>query len=388
MNFQTLVIAGLGTIGSSIIRLGDSVLQDFENIIVVDKQVKLKRFNPKTGPDVMFKRGDVENKEFLFKLFQYIEMPALFLNLCSGTDNIRIRKILSLFDVAYIDSCASSIFGRSEYRFSRLMPHTLTQIPSRFPHWLCWGINPGLVEIIVRKIVKDFNCGKHLYDVTIFEHDLLDAEWVGSKVPVAWSPRDLVEEVMISPSFQIVSGKKIEGEKNGAEKIASYWEGTRVNSRLVGHEDIWNIGGIKNVNSAKFIYALNPKVMGVFDGNPLEAQDILRVPREDVHIWGKEKVAVQVKNISAGTERTLLWEIDHEEVWKKHCLNAVQFQTAKSLLLAVILLQKTHYGNLSLSCCASDLPIAEGDWNYIETAMSELDIHWKNADFLDLHVSR
>ncbi|MFC1816202.1 hypothetical protein ACFL0M_09730 [Thermodesulfobacteriota bacterium] len=384
MNFKTIVIAGIGTIGSSVIKLGKEALDNFDYIIAVDKCAE--KLTSRLESSISYRQGDIENQEFLQRLFQDIKLPALFVNLCSDVDNIRIRKVISLFDIAYIDTCASGIYQKLEYRFSKLMPYTLTTITSPFPHWLCWGINPGLVEIISRKIMKNFPGEDKLFDVFIFEHDQLDADLEKPKVAVGWSPEGLVEEVMLSPSFQVVDGKQVEAEKKGAGKILALWAGKPILSRLVGHEDVWNIGELNVVNNAKFVYALGPKVMDVFDADPTDALNTLMVPDEDVHIFGTEQVAVKVKGAETGIENTMLWEVDHEEVWRQHKVNAVQYQTSKSLLLAVMLLQHTHYGNLALNCCASSLPISPHDWESIEKLMAALDIHWTDAGHLKLHT--
>ena len=60
---------------------------------------------------------------------------------------------------------------------------------------------------------------------------------------------------------------------------------------------------------------------------------------------------------------------------------------AKSLLLAVMLLQRTDYGLLPRSYNASNLPIGHHDWPVIDRFMRELGIHWRNGADLTLHVT-
>jgi hypothetical protein len=86
--------------------------------------------------------------------------------------------------------------------------------------------------------------------------------------------------------------------------------------------------------------------------------------------------------------KTMIWTEDHEETWKKFGVNAVQYQTAKSLLLAIMLLQRTEYGLLPLSLNASNLPILSHDWPIFDRFMRELDIKWHDGAYLNLHVAR
>jgi hypothetical protein len=140
------------------------------------------------------------------------------------------------------------------------------------------------------------------------------------------------------------------------------------------------------VNSAEFVYALSPKVMKAFDGDVDDALDMFVVPAADVPVYGIEQVAVRVKGAESGDEEARVWEVDHQTVWCQYGVNAVQYQTSKSILLAISLLQQTPYGKLPLNCCASELPIGERDWEKIEQRMLELDIHWRDAAALLLHT--
>jgi len=133
------------------------------------------------------------------------------------------------------------------------------------------------------------------------------------------------------------------------------------------------------VNSAEFVYALAPSVMKAFEGGTDDALDLLKVPDADVPVCGMEQVAVKVRDAESGKEETLIWAVDHEDVWRRHKVNAVQYQTGKSLLLAIALLQRTRYGRLPFNCCAADLPISGEDRENIQHMMTALDIRWTDA---------
>ncbi|MDF1594335.1 MAG: hypothetical protein P1P89_22715 [Desulfobacterales bacterium] len=225
------------------------------------------------------------------------------------------------------------------------------------------------------------------FEVSIFEYDQLHADLNESKLAVGWSPEALVEEVMVSPAFWVKDKQQVEIGRPGAGKILSYWKGTPVLSRRVGHEDVWNIGKLNKVNSAEFVYALDSRVMAAFEGGTDDALNLLEVPDPDVPVFGMEQVAVRVRGAQSGKEETLVWAVDHEDVWRRHNINAVQYQTGKSLLLAIALLQQTRYGRQPLNCCAADLPISGQDWENIEQLMTALDICWTDASALALRTA-
>jgi hypothetical protein len=385
-NYRSLIIAGIGTIGKSLVTLGVDQFSHFEHIVAVDKDPK--RLIPLKNSGIPRITGDITEPQFLNILMTRIPGPSLFVNLCSGTNNVRIRQNLALYDTAYLDSCASATHNPDEYRFSRLMPYTYTEITAARPHWLCWGINPGLVEIITRRILADLPDISRRYDVSVYEFDRLENETAPDKAAVGWCPEALVEEVMLSPSLELVDGKPREDKGVGTRDCLVHWGNQPVRAKIVGHEDIWNLLEIPAVKNGSFYYSLSPAVMGILNmDDARSARSLLYIPGENDAITGLEQVAVQVKEESLEKPKTLVWTENHGETWKQFGVNAVQYQTAKSLLLAILLLQRTDYGLMPLSLNASNLPITSSDWPIFDRMMRELDIKWNDGSHLDLHVS-
>lgn len=383
-NFRTLIIAGLGAIGSSLIKLSGAELRAFERTIAVDRFSEPPSYVKEAG--LSYYCGDVHDRDFLASLLNDVPLPALFVNLCANVDNVLIRKTVSRFDVAYIDSCACTRKGVNEHRFSRMMPYTLTPLKGRYPHWLCWGINPGIVEIIARRLIENFPGPDGAYDVSIYEYDQLHDNGDNQTVPVGWCPDALIEEVMLSPTLVIHDGEPVEGRRPGADSITALWKGKEIASRVVAHEDIWNIGTISGVRNARFVYALHPRVMRILAGDPDDAAALLQVPPADTPVFGNEQVAVAVKCRSSRHKRSLVWRVDHHAIWQRFGVNGVQYQTAKSILLAILLLQHTRYGTLAGTYCAADLPIGGEDWQRIDSMMETLGILWEDAAHLDLQT--
>ena len=384
-NYRSLVIAGIGTIGKSLVTLGAEQFALFENIYVADKDSNT--LAPLQNAGITYQTGDITDQQFLNTLMSCVPGPSLFVNLCSGTNNVRIRKNLAHYETAYLDSCASATHDPGEYRFSRLMPFTYSEIDSSYPHWLCWGINPGLVEIIARKILSDLPDKYRNYDVAIYEFDRLENGSDSGKSAVGWCPEALIEEIMLSPTMEILNGLPREGIGPGTHDCMINWEKQPVPAKIVGHEDIWNLTEIPAVKNGRFYYSLSQSVMDILNMNDAKkARNMLYIPEEGDAITGLEQVAVQVDGSNMAEPKTLVWTEDHHTTWQHFGVNAVQYQTAKSLLLAIMLMQRTDYGLMPLSLNASNLPISSGDWPIFDHFMHELDINWQDGAYLNLHT--
>lgn len=386
-HYQTLIIAGLGSIGSSMFAVGGQHLRSFAKVVAVDREPKSRPLPPLAGA-VEVLGGDVTDRQFLEGLIRSVPGPVLLLNLCAGIDNVRLRKMVASLPVAYLDSGCSTPQGTEEYRFSRIMPYTLTPVESAYPHWVCWGINPGVVELVTSMLLRQMGLSAAETGVTIFEHDGLRAVNPRYGPAVSWCPTFLVEEMLVSPSLVVERGMLREGLAPGGLRAVACWGKKTVASRVVGHEDIWNLGRLRGVGSACFVYGLSPQVMAILESK--DAQDAqaavaeLQVPSPDTEIAGLERIAVQVRSFASGASRTLLWETDHEQVWRRLRVNGVQFQTCVSLWLALRMLQHTRFGMLPGTWCASNLPLSAADWEEVEAAMISLGMAWKEASHLGL----
>jgi hypothetical protein len=385
-NYRSLIIAGIGTIGKSLVSLGAEQFSFFEHVFAVDRDAAALLSLQNSNIDCQ--AGDIGDPQFLNSIMSKAPAPCLFVNLCSGTDNVRIRKNLTLYDTAYVDSCASATRDPDECRFSRLMAYTYTKISTSYPHWLCWGINPGLVEIITRMILADLPATPHTYDVTVYEFDRLANGTDPERAAVGWCPEALVEEVMLSPTLEIVDGRPREDGGPGTRDSTIIWGSQPVPARIVGHEDIWNLAEIPAVKNGRFYYSLDPAVMHILNlEDATEARNRLYIPAAGDTVTGLEQVAVQVRGENMAQPKTLVWTEDHKATWEQFGVNAVQYQTAKSLLLAIMLLQCTGYGRLPLSLNASNLPIRSHDWPIFTHFMQELGIRWQDGSHLNLHVT-
>ncbi|MEW6426558.1 MAG: hypothetical protein AB1568_00845 [Thermodesulfobacteriota bacterium] len=376
--YRTLIVAGAGNVGRALLAVSGRDLDSFDEVVLVDRE---PRPLP-VSPACRFVGGDIQEVDFLRRLLAGCRLPAIFVNLCAGVDNVAVRAVIAGEEVAYIDTSCCAPLGSSEVRFSRLMPYSLTVLNSRRPHLLCWGINPGLVEIVTRRLLAQSGRHGNRFDVTIYEHDDLQV-LAKDFIAVGWNVDALVEEVIESPILVCRDGRLQEDAQAKHHPVLACWNGTVVPSRLVGHEDIWNLGQLPEIDGARFVYGLAPPVMAALEQDAATARRRLKVPAAAVPVRGLERVAVKVK-ADDGWSRTLLWQEDHYETWRSHGVNAVQYQTAKSVLLGILLLQHGRHGRGNGNHSGATLPLADADIRLVDGLMERLGISWTNGDTLDL----
>lgn len=374
MNFRHLLILGAGSIGRSLLKIGQKQLDTFERITVLAPfRVELANRSR-----VQLVVGSAEDLGMLKNLLERRQDRSLVINLASGVDSVRIRNAVGMMNAAYIDTSASILPGYANAGYDEVMSYTHSPSLSPYPQWIGWGANPGLVEIIARKLMSEQEDG--VFDISIYEDDQMEARTDSGKLGVGWSPGDLIEEVMLTPSLEIREGKRIQDSAAGARESTMCWGGRRIPCRVVAHEDIWNLGLLPQVRSAKFLYALHPSVMGVLSGPVEQAYQRLEVPDDEVPVKGVDRIAVQVAN--GQTETCLKWETDHAGVRERYGVNAVQFQVCRSLQVAIQLLQETDFGFKAGTYCASTLTLDSRSWDLIDCMLAENEILWTPCEKL------
>jgi hypothetical protein len=377
MNYSHLVILGCGSIGGALLKVGRDDLSDFKRVTVIDKE---KRELPGFG-NIRFAAGDLNGPETLKTVLSGTPgNVSLVVNLTEGLDNLAIRRLVSEYRAAYLDSGAGIINAfPKESRLSRLMPYSQTVVPGNYPQWTCWGVNPGLVEIAARRMLEEFDNPEDCYAVRVFEHDRLSGQTRSGRTAVGWSPNGLVNEISQTPTFEIVDGKKVEHRQNKAKNVRVAWDGQTIAGKKVAHEEVWNFGRFLKAWSAFFVYALSPEVMEIIKRPAREAISNLGVPTDGDPITGKEQVAVQVRNLNQGKEKCLVWEEEHGQTRRRYGVNAVQLQTCRGIQLAIRLLQHTRLGRTTGNFCASNLPLEKPDWDEIDRITRQLNINWRSA---------
>ena len=383
MNYKNLILLGAGTIGRGLLKIGQRQLSTFESVTVIDKR-PLPRSCKSHFPSFTFWLGDAEDLDLLTYHVTRVPGKTLVIQLCSEIDSVRVRSHLGMLGAAYLDTSASCLPGKKQGTYDEVMSYTHTWIEGMCPHWICWGINPGLVEILVRRMTQNGGNHERAFDVSVYEHDQLNATTQSGRLGVAWSPEELIEEVMLTPTLEVMKGRIVQDDSEGAKPAKFRWGKEIIPCRVVAHEDIWNMGLLPQVSSARFLYAFHPRVMEILASSVADAYESLGVPEDHMPLRGAERVAVQIT--ADRVEKCFTWKTDHAYVWERYAVNAVQYQVCRAIEVAIELLQRTHLGLMRGTYCASTLPLDQMDWELIDKAFISNSIDWRPARDFELRV--
>jgi hypothetical protein len=225
---------------------------------------------------------------------------------------------------------------------------------------------------------------KSNYSVLILEHDSLHSVNAGNGIAVGWSPKSLVEEMMVAPSLYVKDGRIVENTLAGTDTQPFLWDEVLYKPRIVGHEDIWNLGLLATVTDARFLYLLHPCVMEALRTTSREALDSLYVPNSAQTIYGKDSIRVSVLCRTSGRQKTLEWAVDHHQVWKHFGINGVQYQTATALLFSVLFLCRSDLRRQAATHTMSTIPLNRSSISIIDRLFNELGIFWKEVENIPL----
>ena len=376
--YATLLVCGLGTVGSAFVRLGESFFGDFDLVALMDRDPSaLRKIEEQLSLDVVTLEGDLNHAANLRDTLRTLPSPVLLVNLTSDTDTVKVRRSIADLPVAYMDCGSSRMDKEPSRRFSRIMPYTLQALHGEHPHLLCQGINPGMVEIVARLQIEQMEGPLRCVDILVFETDSLKVSPETPFVPVGWCPEDLVEEIMISPTMEVRRGSIVEERVRGTRTEWVSWRGETFPCRVVGHEDIWNLGQLSGVGSAAYLYNLDRRVMDTFLGSSEEAAESFRVPGQEMVLDGADRICVSVGREKDEHRRAWVWEVDHAATGRAHGMNGVQFQTAASLLTSMAVLNHTHLSSLPGTFTATTLPFTPDVLETLQSAMDMLRITWQ-----------
>jgi hypothetical protein len=377
-NFQykTLILAGYGAMGQAFCVLGADFISRFGYFVIIDK------YKPNILPENCdrFIVQDIHNTNFLFNNLKPYHNQFLFINLTSNTDTFRIRQVIAELDGAYIDTACSIQYGIEEYRLSKLMPYTLTKVKNKYPHFVCCGVNPGMVEIITKKIITENFFNIKDVDVFFFEYDQFIAQ--GEKqenIPVSWSPNTLIDEVMLTPSLELRNGLVMESESAPTYQVSLAWLGKKIQARIVGHEEIWNLQLLSqtHVKNSFYAYALHPNIMTAFYDRPELAKKKFYIPDRNTPVHGNDTLVVKVVDSSSGISKSMVWSTDHFWTFSHYSINAVQYQVCSSLLFFCELLIRSDLKLRGNTYCGTTLPSDYYGWDVVYHLFKKYKIEWE-----------
>ncbi|MCX8022280.1 MAG: hypothetical protein N2745_05850 [Syntrophorhabdaceae bacterium] len=376
--YATLIIAGFGSIGQAILKLRVNITDKFEKIVIVDRRALRREEIPGENRYEVVS-GDIKDHSFLDGLISKAPKPVLFLNLSTDVDTFGLRLFLSKYPVAYIDSGAGVVPGDSAPSIQKMMEYVTKPVKSPYPHLICQGINPGMVELIARILMSKMAGEGGLYNIEVIEIDSFTAPTIDDKIPLAWSPEVFLDEMSLLPTFEKKNGLCFEYPLPTKE-VKVYWKGKEMRGRVVAHEDIWSLSRIEGVVGARFIYSLNDPIMEAIS---LPYEEVLRrlyVPDNKTPVFGVDTVIVHVKEVEKSISRALCWSVDHLKTWERYGVNGVQYQTGMSLLFSVELLLKGVIEGRYHPYTLSNIPFNHGNYGYLERMIKEAGILWKELE--------
>ena len=130
------------------------------------------------------------------------------------------------------------------------------------------------------------------------------------------------------------------------------------------------------VRNCAYAYAFDDKVMDALEKGGSAVRDVLYVPDMSEPIRGEDCLAIKIIDTNSGRSKMIAWHLDHAQIWKKHQVNAVQFQVCASIRLFCEI-TASKYFKLKRYHYATNIPISGTAWNAYENMMKRLDIHWK-----------
>ncbi|WP_158509860.1 SET domain-containing protein-lysine N-methyltransferase [Pseudodesulfovibrio indicus] len=330
---------------------------------------------------VKFKQLDISDDTSFHQFLESISKDKIFfLNLTAGLDTYKIRQTINEFDSIYIDTACSSIKYKDEYRYSELMPYTYQQVNEHGNTFLmCCGLNPGIIEIMIRFVIFEHFKDSEKIDITIFERDTIStANQFEGNAPVSWSVDTLVDEVVLSPTLEIHNNDLIEASSAPTQIGYISWFGEIIPARLVGHEDIWNLHDLKNikVRNCVYAYSFSDDVMNILSDKMECAKNHLYLPDSQQELFGNDTIVVKISDADRGVSKVYGWSIDHNETWRKYHINSVQFQVSASVRFFCDLIRESLI-EPNNGCNATQLPIQNSLWGKLRQKMHDLSIFWE-----------
>jgi hypothetical protein len=262
------------------------------------------------------------------------------------------------------------------------MPYTFRATDVPMPQFVCCGINPGMVEVVARALVRRHHEGAAGIEIGFYELDTFRAEASDGRTGVTWSPETLVEEVMDTPSIEVRGGILVEHDEAPTRSIEMVWGGRRVPARLVGHEEVWHATWLDPpVRECRFAYGLAPGVMRILAGeDSVRARQSLTVPRRPVSATGSDSLVVAVRDVDDGQAVAREWRVEHAASLAAFGVNATQLQTARSVLFFTEVLADHPDAEVRVPFCASTMPREWFGAGTLVRLRDEFGIGWNRTD--------
>jgi saccharopine dehydrogenase-like NADP-dependent oxidoreductase len=205
---NVLIIGASGGVARAFLRriagerksLGKLVLVDRDGSLLTDPYI------PQDGLDYEFVKADIDEKNHRRSYEDLLHRHGIGVVIDLSVNET--RSILEVTDengVSYINTGIANRIGESFFEVVRDVADKRTLDTWRVPHILCAGMNPGIVNMWVRKGVERFGLPK---GVVHFEYDQAQPH-EGWLPLVTWSKETFVDEVNNDPAGYMESKGKV-----------------------------------------------------------------------------------------------------------------------------------------------------------------------------------
>ena len=291
-----LIIGACGGVGRAFLRTLARDRGRLGKLVLVDKQEPLldDRFLPHQKLDYEFKKMAIDVEKRQQDYLRLLKTHGIDIVIDLSVNET--RAMLEVADRAGVSYINTGVANRPGENFSEVVLDLVKRKTSSWnaPHILCSGMNPGVVNMWVRRGIEKSGVPK---SIVHFEYDT--GQPVDGGVPIiAWSRETLVDEIVNDPAGYVEGRNKIRlVQPNPLKNRVSMEEVLRPimslpvypKGFLLLHEENITLGHEYNVPS-RFIFSLKTETMDYLE----EVYDKNReVPLDTLALGDNKKVLLK-----------------------------------------------------------------------------------------------
>ena len=293
---NVLLIGACGGVGRAFLRTLARDRARLGKLVLVDKQEPLldDRFLPHQELDYEFKKTAIDVEKRQQDYLRLLKTHGIDIVIDLSVNET--RAMLEVADRAGVSYINTGVANRPGENFSEVVLDLVKRKTSSWnaPHILCSGMNPGVVNMWVRRGIEKSGVPK---SIVHFEYDT--GQPVDGGVPIiAWSRETLVDEIVNDPAGYVEGRNKIRlVQPNPLKNRVSMEEVLRPimslpvypKGFLLLHEENITLGHEYNVPS-RFIFSLKTETMDYLE----EVYDKNReVPLDTLALGDNKKVLLK-----------------------------------------------------------------------------------------------
>jgi len=264
---NVLIIGACGGVGRAFLRMLARDRGRLGKLVLVDKQDQLldDRLLPHQELDYEFQKTAIDVDKHREDYVRLLKIHGI--DMVIDLSVHETRAMLAVTDGAGVSYINTGVANRPGENFSEVVLDLVRRKASSWnaPHILCSGMNPGIVNMWVRRGIEKSGVPK---SIVHFEYDT--GEPLAGGMPIiAWSRETLLDEIVNDPAGYVVGKNKIEfvppnplKNRVSMEEVLRPIMNLRVYPRgfLLLHEENITLGQKYDVPS-RFLFSLKTETM-------------------------------------------------------------------------------------------------------------------------------